>query len=394
MAEEGRHPRYTPPTGPLTEAPGDHTPSARRAALLSVYYHTYDRGGAARMLLPAQLRPLRLEDAVPAIHEDDRRLALAKLVAAGGLENRHGLYPLTSRLLATVHGLNAANEETLTELVSTTRDAVAAELTRSIPKKFTPCNVGVLLDSRGYSTAVHNVLSNNVLGGPACSQKNADTDVDFDVNTLVSTATTTIEVQRHFADLAKIMDPRGWRELGPDYFAHSYKAKEVNGTVQYKDDGNPEPDVGTTAPIGTDWSGVLFEQFEWNWNDLSLSQFRNLLRIKFEVDHTQGAEHLHLEYSLIQCLDSMVGYDEQDGGLDVDSGFADVIGIGGSAPPTWQVTAQKKLRFTDRTPGNVGLEVPVDLGMALNFLAPAMIGIFLDRSVSLAVCQPPPTGVL
>jgi len=77
----------------------------------------------------------------------------------------------------------------------------------------------------------------------------------------------------------------------------------------------------------------------------------------------------------------------------VDSGFAEVIAVPGSAPVWWKVKAQKNLRFTDRTPGNVGLEVPVDLGIALNFLAPAMLGVFLDRSVSLAVCQPPPTGV-
>jgi hypothetical protein len=65
---------------PRTDTP-DPELCKRRAALLSAYYHTHERGGFARFLLPERLRPMRLEHAVPAVHSNDQGLALAQLVA-------------------------------------------------------------------------------------------------------------------------------------------------------------------------------------------------------------------------------------------------------------------------------------------------------------------------
>src|SRR5512139_504484 len=63
------------------------------AALNSLYYHAYNRGGAAPFLLPTRLRPMEPQQAVDALedaHPDARQLALAKIFA-GGLEKRYGL---------------------------------------------------------------------------------------------------------------------------------------------------------------------------------------------------------------------------------------------------------------------------------------------------------------
>lgn len=318
-------------------------------------------------MLPEKLRPMPLSDALVGMDAGDHKVALAKLIAAGGLEKRHGLYQLTATLFDEVIGA----EERGTEA-----EKIFGELTDLIQQPMRDREVGLFLDSRGYGAAVHQVLFGQ------CRKTTTDTDVDFDVNTLVSTATVQIVVERPFADLAQVMDPRSWEALGPDYFRHSYKARQTaTGKIRYIGD-EPEPDpAGKTTPPGTTWQGVLFEQFQWNWNEATLSEFRNLLNIDYEA--VQDRE-ITLKYNLSQSIDSTVGYDVQQGGIDVDSGTATARPSG--TPNSWLVTASKSIRFTDRTPGNIGLEVPFDLGMALNFIAPSILGIFLDRCVYLAVC--------
>jgi hypothetical protein len=375
---QGGRARVSPPaveagkSRPAAAADGDL--SRRRAALLSAYYHAYDRGGVGRFLLPDQLRPMRLDDALSAIDPDHQKLALAKLVGAGGLEERHGLNRLTKRFFDRVISAEAATQRRKDgfETEGQFKTLVLKTLKPSIRLRLDKGDVGFRIDPRGYRAAVHQVLL-----GTTCRRGTPDTDVDYDVTTLVSTATVQIQVERQFSELAKVMDPVSWEKLGPDYFAHSYRAKD-NGKVLCKD-GLPERD--DTGAVGETWQGVLFEQFQWNWNEATLCEFRNLLNIDYKVTPNKT---ITLRYSLSESIDSTVGYDVQKGGIDVDSGTATAERSGNSGP--WLVTAQKRLRFTDRTPGSVGLEVPFDLGKALNYLAPSMVGIFLDRSLYLAVC--------
>jgi len=364
----------------------------RRAALLSVYYHAHERGGGGRFLLPERLRPHPPEDVLPAIAPAHQMLALAKLVAAGGLEERHGLNTVTAELFKQIaegpsppEGLSP--DQTRKNIRTQVSAVIAAERARD--------TVGLLLDSRGYSVAANNVLletrypmprSNSPPQAPACQKTTTDTDVDFDVNTLVTTVTVSIDVNRPFSELAAVMNPLSWAKLGPDYFVHSYKAKVAAGEVEYGDDGDPKP-ADSPANPWDGWNGLLFEQFQWNWNEASMCQFRNLLNIQYVVDPNQ--QSLDLQYSLCQSLDSTVGFDVQAGGIDVDSGCATATPSPGK-PGWWTITAKKHLRFTDRTPDDVGLEVPVDLGMALNYLAPATLGMFLDMSVYMAVCATVP----
>jgi hypothetical protein len=377
---------------PDYQSPGSKTPrqlsqpggadkgrSKRRAALLSVYHHAYERGGAARFLLPERLRPMQLENAAGAVDvldAQEQQLALAKLVAVVGLEtgnrgirlgNRHGLGALTKRLFEKVSNLP------IESLSAAFFDQLGNALLPLDPKK-----LNLLLDSQAYSAAVHTALLTTAPDtGPACTCEETRRDVDFDVDTLVSKATVEAYVTRDLNELAVVMDPVSWAKLGPDYFAASYKVKtDINGEVQYVD-GLPQEDAHTP---GESWNGILYEVFQWNWNEAMLCQFRNLLNIDFQVTDSG----ISMQYSLSDSLDSLVGLDVQGGGIDVDSGQS-----GACFDPTVQkffVTATKSLRFTDRTPGNVGLEEPFDLGQALNYTAPPVLEVFLDKAVTIGVC--------
>jgi hypothetical protein len=364
--------------GPRADAP-DPELCKRRAALFSVYYHTHERGGFARFLLPEQLRPMRLERAVSAVHSADQRLALARLIGAGGLEKRHGLYESTKKLFASVEDLDIDRFmgrflRSLGELIRSDIIEVDGEYI------FDHKKVALLLDSQGYGAVAYNEVLGTAFEpseNPGCIQSATQTDVDFDISTLVSTATVVIDVKRNPGKLAAVLDPVSWQTLGPDYFEFSYKVKQDgNGQVVWTD-GLPDQD---DHEPGDSWNGLLYEVFHWNWNENTLCTFRNLLNIDFQATQTS----ITMKYSLSRSIDSVVGFDFQEGGIDVDSGEVSAV----YSPTTQQfsLTATKNVRFTSRMPGSVAQGMPFDLGMGLNYMAPALVGIFLDKAVSLGVC--------
>ena len=146
-----------------------------------------------------------------------------------------------------------------------------------------------------------------------------------------------------------------------------------------------------TSQNGESWSGYLFEHVEWNWNVSTVASFQNYLNIKYEVDAAN--QRLRLDFALFSCEGSQLYLLEQRRrGIDVDSGFQCVAPAPGSNPPggPFRLRTVKNIRYTDlldrQTPG----QGPAGAGQFLSYLAPAVVGLWMNDLLRQLYCQSQP----
>jgi hypothetical protein len=205
----------------------------------------------------------------------------------------------------------------------------------------------------------------------------------LDLTSLVTTVDIPSKSDCDFATLARILDPRSW-SLSP-FWPESYE-------VQLSQDGEGFTLPGaTSSQNGESWSGYLFEHVEWNWNVSTVASFRNFLNIKYEVD--AASQRLRLDFALFSCEGSQLYLLEQrQRGIDVDSGFQCVAPVPGSNPPDgpFRLRTVKNIRYTDlldrQTPG----QGPAGAGLFLSYLAPAVVGLWMNDLLRQLYCQSQP----
>jgi hypothetical protein len=201
----------------------------------------------------------------------------------------------------------------------------------------------------------------DIVGHPETSSK-------LDIETMKTTVTVTSLVKTRFQDLAVRMDPRSWT-LSPAWVA-AYKAILVDGRFVR----DPSP-----PPLGTSWSGYLFEYVESNWSGGTVSAFQSYLNIRFTVVPESKIE---LFFSLHTSQGSLLLTRVAEGGVDIDSGFSKATRRGAGGPPGsenfYDVTTRKNIRFTDiltRSTPNQGRD---GAGQVLNYRAPAVVALWMN----------------
>jgi hypothetical protein len=132
----------------------------------------------------------------------------------------------------------------------------------------------------------------------------------------------------------RLVNPMNWVELG-EFFAVT--KREADGTRGPKREAES-------------WYGVLLEDFIVSWNGLATHRFNQ----KLKVDYTVLPNVARTDYSLMY---------EEDDQIEVNEGFFEVR-RDATMPKGWIAgTMKKTVRFKSSL---------------LNFLAPAMLAMFLD----------------
>jgi hypothetical protein len=256
--------------------------------MLSVYHYAYY---ASDQWLPEEFRPIPLAAAVKILAADEaefaqwrRRQAIIQLAAAPPNEARR----------------------TALKMLGAPLDAIAAALADAAS-----------FDRARRWSVIAALLEK--LFGPAiakCQTKPLGTTVSFDSKSLITTATTSVGVNRNIADLARVMDPQNW-DVCSDYFDAAYVALKVGSDYPVTSSYDALPDTSAN-PAGSSWHGVLFENFSMSLDGINVTWFKNLLTIDFQP----GATEHTLRYSLFKSLRSRVGLIEQNDGITTDEGSA------------------------------------------------------------------------
>lgn len=325
---------------PLPEPSATPVPEAfdalARQAMMSVYF-------LARYVddawLPAQFRPIPLDEAVDVIARDrrpfagSRRLrAMAKLASAPPHGTRRRAL---QRLGAPLGGI-----ETRLDALR----AVDPDPMRLAPGSSTlvPATVAILEALIGPSI-------------PDCDRTYPTTDIWFDYTSWESTAIGKLSVQRPLAEMRVVLDPQNWDVCGSKYFQASYVAMP-NGLI----DANGDAQVDPNPPAaGSAWSGVLFEHFVFDLGPGRLGSFRTLL----DVASQPGPTSHQVDFTLRKSILSRIGSMTRNGGIAVDEGWAKASATGAAAT---DVEAKKVLKFA-----NWG-DSSIDFGLNL------WVGLFLE----------------
>ena len=314
-------------TTPETDAETDRM----RQAMWSVYYKSARR---RRSVLPPRLRPMRLEDALDVLiaHPDQH----------GGARRRRAALRLAA---ADLH------------------EKARPEVVHRVTKLANEVHVEGLLDSVGERdlSSVNSVLKKAPHAKIDCAAvNNVKITVDYDPRTHDSTVISVGLVQKPLAKMVDDLDPYLWSKCS-DFF----KRSEPVDPVDYK------PLGGRVAANGEVWQ--MYERFA-----LPGAVFENILNIRFTVSATE----ILAKYWLFDSLLFEFGALQLPGVLERDSGYVRAREI----PQNWtKVSMKKTIRYRDLTPDD-GPEGGIDAGQWLNYVAPAMLGLWIDDASQARIC--------
>lgn len=400
-------------------APGVHE---YRSALISVFLHADARGDLSDTL-PPDMQPVPLPDAIGLINNLPDRLyvpardvAGCKLAVATLLQHKEEFEPQLSELLG-------MDSHELTQLLRTglahqpaegdlrisydqLRQVFYGQSAPEIRSRFrgrpsTPTTAPPPKDSPQQSSKpspVKAVLKSlkalpQKLVTPAegtdiqtCFTEEATQQIPpppestLNLASLVTTVDIPSQSNCDFAFLARALDPRSW-SVSP-FWPESYR-------VQISTDGRGFTRATEITPqIGESWNGYLFEHVEFNWNLGNIAAFENFLDIQFVVDPAQ--RQLRLDFALFSCESSQFyALEFPRKGIDVDSGFQCVAPLPpGQQGPPLRIRTVKNIRyadFLDRTTPDQG---PAGAGQALRYVAPAVVGLWMNELISRLYCMP------
>jgi len=187
-----------------------------------------------------------------------------------------------------------------------------------------------------------------------------DTVADFNPDTLVTTATTTVTIKDASRELWKQLvlgaNPIRWSADESEFFKLSEPTKIRKGSTRGS------------------WKGLLHEVFEWNWNEDNYASYDNILNIDFAV----GAERVRMDYSLSECIATDLLVVRQPGGLDVDGGYYQ---LDKNKDGSISIEAVKSLRYTKPKIG------PAGFVMLMSYMTPSVLALWLDQAVYQGVLE-------
>jgi len=188
---------------------------------------------------------------------------------------------------------------------------------------------------------------------------NVGIKVSYNPRTHDSTVISVGLVQKPLAKMVDDLDPYLWSKCS-DFFERS----EPVDPVDYQP-------LGGRVDNGKRWQ--MYERFV-----LPAAVFENILNICFTVTDTL----ISADYSLYDSLLFEFGALQLPGVLERDSGYVRARAL--SADWT-QVSMKKTIRYRDLTPDD-GPEGGIDAGQWLNYVAPAMLGLWIDDASQARIC--------
>jgi hypothetical protein len=160
------------------------------------------------------------------------------------------------------------------------------------------------------------------------------------------------------------------------------KYSDVIDKTEYLDDPADLTSGRGEMPLGAGFHEeeprYLFEQvgIDWGTGGGQTGEFRNVLAIDY-FSVTPGLQSITLPFRLCRSVDSRMLWDKRAGGILSDGGKLVARPVGDRR---WRLTTRKVLRFSDRTPYS---NAPGwrDFGQLLNYLAPAAVTWWLETEM-------------
>jgi hypothetical protein len=380
-----------------------------RAALLSVFLHADSRGDLSETL-DAEKRPLPLRSALKLIEQlpeehvaPAREIAGCKLANAVLVENKREFEPQLQELVGMdsqalrklLHGFIPAPPEggpwmNYDLLRQVFYGGLAGDLIPGIRTQRVSSARAAMAPPAAPSPAPRIMRSDLLPDLEACFTEGAEPlpgsgpESTLNLTSLVTTVDIPSTSNCDFATLARVLDPRSW-SLSP-FWPASYEVQLNESQSGFAQPQSP------SSQNGASWSGFLFEHVEWNWNISTVASFRNYLNIQYVVD--EARQKLRLDFALYSCEGSQLYLLEQrQRGIDVDSGFQCVAPLAQSPNPPggpFRLRTVKNIRYTDlldrQTPG----QGPAGAGQFLSYLAPAVVGLWMNDLLRHLYCQAQP----
>jgi len=306
-------------------------PSERQTAMMSIFYHAESKLRPQLIRpadLPAERRPMPLQDAIQALADDSSdaagpflRMSLAEIVAAGRF--LEGDYERSVAQLSTRLNLDWARFDDV--------------LNRS------PAPTEEHRNNRFFEAYL-------AVAG-SCQVKDFELQTSF--NGFISDVTAKVSVNRPVSDFTFGLDPRNWSQTSPLIWEESYQADE-NFEM---DRQNSPASIATTA--ATLWEGPFFEKALWNWGLGPIAWWRVILNMR----HEQTPSRNEFRYSLFECLENRFLFQTGPGGIDVDNGYGACFALTGTNAGWSRLEAQKVVRFTqpDRTINSLSFVFMINL---------------------------------
>jgi hypothetical protein len=318
-----------------------HAPRRRgrsNRALWSLYFHAHGLGPS---LLSAGLRPLPLDDAVNVLAEP------------GGVSSGASQWTAL-RLLHAAAGVPLGQLRDLCTRPRAPRIDVNLEL-------------NLLLSVLPIAEAtLRGLIESLVDTRPFCVLPDCRSTYLGQTRTII--AVSQVTVKRPYGEVCQRIDPRNWQRCG-EVFRKTQHVQSVGGRYY--------PPAPTSSQPGKPWRGLLYEHVQ-----TGPVASENVLDIDFKV----GAREATVDFSLHHPLAYRFGPLEWVGGVQIDSGQLTAKRLEPVERGETLVTATKKVRFRDLTPGDPGLTV--DYGDLVSYLAPASLCMWLDDVSAIVPCCP------
>jgi hypothetical protein len=197
----------------------------------------------------------------------------------------------------------------------------------------------------------------------------------------VTTASVEADFNVSIARLKRTFDPRLWDVRAAENFEQADQIPKAERATRVPGSPGKAPpprlpdEAAEQAIAGTPWKGFLYENFVVASGSSSLVDFKNILSIVYEIDDVNNPTVIALTYWLSESLSFEIGTSgTMMGGLDRDSGTAEVIALSGAET---RVKASKSIRITQ--PPNGRNTLNADMAGSVPF--------WLRCAVVLGVCD-------
>ena len=328
-----------------------HAPGRFRDALWSVYFHWAQLSPS---LVPPEACPMRLDDAMVSVaaHNDEHRSgrALMLLVRLAKLAG-YDFLDLLDAVVDRTHASFRLNVEVvvakLTDALAPVADALQIDVTPFVP------------------------LSYALFSPPKPCVKPA-VKISYPTGLKTTQMRSWVTANRELDEtLLPLLDPRGWSRCST-LFKRTYRVIDA-GTDYPRHDG-PEP-------IGSDWSGLMYELAE-----VGPQTVENVLSIDFRVvREANRIDAVEVRYGLYESLSYQFGALALPGVMQQNWG---VFRATPSPRGQTEIYSEKTVNFARVTGWSaMGL---FDYGEVLNYMAPALLTLWIDDlQLTVPCCRRP-----
>lgn len=366
--------------------PDRHPKSPYRAALWSIYFHSFYTRTLRRSVFeltdrPLPFRPIPLTDAIDILLKGEgwdnpyrQFRALRRLETAGFLDE--------ARWNRLREAAQQANDKLWLERLDAVR-AKVRELSKALD--IDPDQLSQIREARRL---LYEMLAPPL--SPSCQTYNPSCIACHNPSLAptgrpATTVTARALVSRTPEQIAKLFDPRSWGSCFDHFDTQRVDEKPTGGYKPHY----PDPD-----PIGQPWDPttvphLIKELISIEDDSGGANLFENVLKLPlFEVTPSHARLEFDLKESTLLKIPSLAL--TAPACVSIDKGYMDATQLIAPGPngPWSQVEVVKTVQFVDITQQGGNNPFGLDPGEFLNYLAPAILCLWLEDLTQGAVCCP------